>query len=543
MKKIYLLVVTTFVVTLSFGQTDVFINEIHYDNSGADIDEGIEIAGPSGTDLSGWSLLFYNGVDGTIYDTKALSGLIPNLQNNRGTVWFLNANIQNDIEGIALLDPNNFIVQFLSYKGAFTATSGLATGMTSVDIGVFEDGTDPAGESLQLTGSGTNYEDFSWALSAIATNGLVNNGQTFILAPSILASNSVSGMNYEFNFGPSAEGTFNVSGTNLTTNNIVLIAPTNFEISETSGSGWVSSINLSPIDGTVPITTIYVRLKANLNIGYYTDNLVINSLGAISKTVVLSGNVSPNVGSIIITEIMHNPTMVTDANGEYFEVYNTTAIDIDLNGWVISDNESESHPINSSVIVPSGGFAVLARNSIFVENGNFNADYDFVSFTLSSIDEIILTTPVEMGSVIIDQVYYNDIDFPNYSGESMELHLYKYNSVSNDTGSNWGTATTAYGLGDLGTPGANNDFGLAVVKNEIENFSMYPNPVSNGVLYISSNNNLNKQVEIYNLTGQQVYNTKLELKKIINISDLNRGIYFVRVEEGGKIATRKLIVN
>ncbi len=35
--------------------TTVFINEIHYDNTGADTGEAIEVAGPAGTDLTGWS--------------------------------------------------------------------------------------------------------------------------------------------------------------------------------------------------------------------------------------------------------------------------------------------------------------------------------------------------------------------------------------------------------------------------------------------------------------------------------------------------------
>ena len=42
------------------GQS-VFINEIHYDNVGTDSGEKVEIAGPAGTDLSGWKLVRYNG--------------------------------------------------------------------------------------------------------------------------------------------------------------------------------------------------------------------------------------------------------------------------------------------------------------------------------------------------------------------------------------------------------------------------------------------------------------------------------------------------
>ena len=94
---------------------------------------------------------------------------------------------------------------------------------------------------------------------------------------------------------------------------------------------------------------------------------------------------------------------------------------------------------------------------------------------------------------------------------------------------------------DFGT--LNTNLTLSVVKNQIENFAMYPNPVSNGMLYMSSSNNVNKQVAIYAINGQQVYSKSLQLEETMNISNLNRGIYFVRIEEEGKISTRKLVVN
>ena len=263
-------------------------------------------------------------------------------------------------------------------------------------------------------------------------------------------------------------------------------------------------------------------------------------MGAVDKSISLNGNVSPNPGSIIITEIMQDPNAVGDAEGEYFEVYNTTTSDIDLQGWIISDNGSDSHTIGSSVMVLSGGYAVLSRDADSGANGGFFVNYEFSGVTLgNSTDEIILTS----GVTEIDRVEYNDTTFPYAPGFSMELHLFKYDAVSNNTGSNWGAATSSYGLGDKGTPGGHNDFGLSVVKNQIEDFAMYPNPVSNGMLNMTSSNNTNRQVEIYAINGQQVYSKKVQTNELINISSLNRGIYFVRIEEEGRIATRKLVVN
>lgn len=161
--------------------TNVFINEIHYDNDGTDTGEAIEIAGSAGTDLTGWDVVLYNGNGGTTYDTDSLSGTIPDQQNGFGTVAvsYPTNGIQNGSpDGIALVDNNNNVVQFLSYEGSLTAVGGPADGTASIDIGVAEGSSTPIGSSLQLTGTGSVYEDFTWS-DAANTFSAVNTGQTF----------------------------------------------------------------------------------------------------------------------------------------------------------------------------------------------------------------------------------------------------------------------------------------------------------------------------------------------------------------------------
>jgi predicted extracellular nuclease len=171
-------------LTLLLSQSamaQVFINEIHYDNTGTDIGESIEVAGPAGTDLAGWSLVLYNGSNGSVYGTTALAGVIANQQGGFGTiaVSYPTNGIQNGSpDGIALVDGST-VVQFLSYEGAFTAVGGPANGLTSTDIGVAEPFDTPIGDSLQLVGTGSAYGDFTWAVPQPATFGTVNTGQAF----------------------------------------------------------------------------------------------------------------------------------------------------------------------------------------------------------------------------------------------------------------------------------------------------------------------------------------------------------------------------
>jgi predicted extracellular nuclease/methionine-rich copper-binding protein CopC len=164
------------------AQTAVFFNEIHYDNDGTDTGEAIEIAGPAGTDLTGWSIVLYNGAGGASYDTKSLNGVIPNSGGSGFGVVVVSypANgIQNGSpDGMALVNGAT-VVQFLSYEGVFTATNGPAAGLTSIDIGVAEPGTTPVGHALQLSGMGSTYENFTWLSPAANTFGAFNNNQTF----------------------------------------------------------------------------------------------------------------------------------------------------------------------------------------------------------------------------------------------------------------------------------------------------------------------------------------------------------------------------
>lgn len=158
----------------------IFLNEIHYDNSGTDTGEGVEVAGVAGTDLTGWSIVLYNGSNGQVYGTINLSGVIPDEQDGYGTLSFLHAGIQNGApDGFALVNAAGEVVQFLSYEGSFVAVGGPADGLTSTDIGVSQSGAEAAGLTLQLKGSGTEASDFSWSASTAGSFGSINDGQSF----------------------------------------------------------------------------------------------------------------------------------------------------------------------------------------------------------------------------------------------------------------------------------------------------------------------------------------------------------------------------
>ena len=163
------------------GDGTLWVNELHYDNAGTDADEGVEIAGPAGTPLAGWSLVFYNGSNGTVYKTVALSGTVPSQQGGHGTVWVAVSGVQNGApDGVALVDPTGAVAEFVSYEGTLTATDGPAGGQTATPLGVAETSGTPVGHSVQRSGTGSAGADFAWGGPAAHSRGLPNPGQTFV---------------------------------------------------------------------------------------------------------------------------------------------------------------------------------------------------------------------------------------------------------------------------------------------------------------------------------------------------------------------------
>ena len=178
-------------LTATSARADVFINELHYDDStpAGDVGEAIEVVATAGEDLSGYRLHLYNGSTpsaATVYANTAVpAGTAASCGSaSIAVVSYPSNGLQNGPnDGIALVDAAGRVVQFLSYEGTLTAAGGPAAGMTSQNIPVAESNSTAPGTSLQLTGSGSQYAHFTWAPSAAQTFGGCNAGQSFSGSP------------------------------------------------------------------------------------------------------------------------------------------------------------------------------------------------------------------------------------------------------------------------------------------------------------------------------------------------------------------------
>ncbi len=159
-------------------------------------------------------------------------------------------------------------------------------------------------------------------------------------------------------------------------------------------------------------------------------------------------------GSLVITELMPDPSAVRDATGEWFEVHNPDEEQVvNLLGWTIRKDGGDDHRISQELAVPPGGYVVLARNGDETANGEIGADYEYGSFTLTNDGDVIEL--VEPGGRVVDRVEYSeDLVF---AGASTTLGADFLDAAANDDLASWCRATTAMPNGDFGTPGGEND--------------------------------------------------------------------------------------
>jgi len=147
------------------------------------------------------------------------------------------------------------------------------------------------------------------------------------------------------------------------------------------------------------------------------------------------------VSDLLISEVMANPAALSDARGEWFELYNPTTEAINLHEITIGDDGSDRHRIESDLLILPGEYLTLAR---YLDPG-FVPDYVYDDFTLgNSDDEIILSDGV---SELLRLDYGSDFDAAGRSRELVGLPMIESNYDLT-------LASLSYGFGDIGTPGA-----------------------------------------------------------------------------------------
>ncbi len=158
----------------------------------------------------------------------------------------------------------------------------------------------------------------------------------------------------------------------------------------------------------------------------------------------------PAAGDLVISEIMSDPSQVTDAVGEWFEVY--VARDLDLNRLQVGKTQGTvdfTLPGGECLAVAAGSHVIFAASLDSGENGGLpRADY-LLSFGLTNSGGSLF---VGFDGTLLDAVTYTAAT----AGTAWSLSSSKLDPAENDLAANWCPAAATYGAGDHGTPGGAN---------------------------------------------------------------------------------------
>ena len=365
------------------------------------MDEGIEISGPAGTNLACYRLVAYNGGDSKFYMNLNLSGTIPDQCDGYGTVWFSWTGLQNGApDGVALYNTcTSTVIQFLSYEGVITAADGPAIGMTSVNIGVDEDPEPAVGNTLQLTGTGTTYTDFSWTGPSANSRGSVNTGQDFGCA-------AITPEKFVFTFTPPycTNKNTNFSTTVCATDNSGNLASTfmgSATLSKNSGPGTLSgTTSLTFVNGCATVSNLQFNLAGNYTLkasnGTLTDGISPTIVIADScekcieiKSIMVDacGGLTEGLQEMVQFETGETPVNTSDLTVEWpFNSYLGICQDANTAAFVANTNATITG--GGSLVQPPGGIipanakVLLVTSSALVSSAMSFVDLNYTLYVI-----------------------------------------------------------------------------------------------------------------------------------------------------------------
>lgn len=210
---------------------------------------------------------------------------------------------------------------------------------------------------------------------------------------------------------------------------------------------------------------------------------------------------------VVINEIMaSNKNTAKDQNDEYddwVELYNNSNTEIDLSGWLLSDDATklDKYALPSGTKIAANGYLIVwvdenGKQSGLHANFKFSADGEACYLSKPS-GEVV--QEVTFGAQQTDKGFAR---IPNGTGNFV---------IQNPTF------------------GANNNAGVKV--KDIEPaiaFDVFPNP-NQGFFNVVANTEQNANLLVFNSSGQQVYQSTFYQKTEVDLSGMPTGIYFVKI--------------
>lgn len=305
-------------------------------------------------------------------------------------------------------------------------------------------------------------------------------------------------------------------------------------VTTTSGGTITGDDPATLADGTITITGLTEGDAWDLTInGGDCDGTTVSGI-------IPAAQCDPVTADLVINEILADPAgdITGDANGdgtrdgsedEFVELYNIGSSSLDISGYTIEDGFGTRHTFPASTIVPANSFItvfgggtptgipgivqVASEGQLGLNNGG---------------DDVIVKNG--SGVVVVSFTYSGATDqsvarSPDFTGAFVD-----HSSIIGNGGA-------------LFSPGLENDDATLSSGGDLTaaSFSIYPNPTNGGEITISSSKSEAISVIGYDILGKQVLSTTIT-NNTLDVSNLNTGIYILKITQNNAFATKKLVI-
>ncbi|MDY2585854.1 lamin tail domain-containing protein [Winogradskyella aquimaris] len=251
-----------------------------------------------------------------------------------------------------------------------------------------------------------------------------------------------------------------------------------------------------------------------------------------------SSQCDPVTTDLVINEIHADPAgdITGDANGdgvrdgsqdEFVELYNIGGSSLDISGFTLEDGFGLRHTFPGGTIIPSNSFiTVFGGGTPTGIPGLVQVSSEGGLGLNNGGDDVVIKNGA--GIVVVAYTYVGATD--QSVGRSPDF-----------TGAFVDHSTITGNGGALFSPGNENDVTLSTGSLSNTTFSVYPNPTNTGKVTISSSNNDAMNVQVFDILGKQVKNETLT-NNTLNVSDLNTGVYILKITQNNATTTKKLVI-
>lgn len=157
-----------------------------------------------------------------------------------------------------------------------------------------------------------------------------------------------------------------------------------------------------------------------------------------------------NAGELVVAEYLADAGVVSDSDGEYFEIAGMRQTNVSLDGITVAGVSGESFTIGSPILLNEGEEITIAADGLRGRNGGHRPHlmWPTGSFALGNGSD---TVELKRGGISLDRIDYNS-SWPDSTGVAAE----RKDLAGSGTSSNFAAAVNTFGNGDKGTPGETN---------------------------------------------------------------------------------------